>query len=130
MTASARWNAAIAALYISCAVTTRTTFTPAGSARSTGPATRTTSCPRATAAAAQAKPMRPLEGFEIKRTSSMNSRVGPAVTRNRTGGIYDWGSAIDNRLAEQLLDRREDVRRFGQAADRVGAAGEEALAGL
>jgi NAD(P)-dependent dehydrogenase (short-subunit alcohol dehydrogenase family) len=47
----------------------------------TGPERSVTLCPRRAAAAATAYPMRPLEPLVMKRTASMYSRVGPAVTR-------------------------------------------------
>ncbi len=43
--------------------TTSTRRTPSGVARSTGPATRVVSCPARAAAAAMAKPMRPLDSL-------------------------------------------------------------------
>jgi hypothetical protein len=46
-----------------------------------GPATRVTRAPRRAAAAASANPIVPVEPLERKRTGSMASRVGPAVTR-------------------------------------------------
>ncbi len=70
------------AVSISRAETTSIRRTPCGVLSATGPATSVTSCPAARAARATAKPMRPVDGFERKRTGSMNSRVGPAVTRN------------------------------------------------
>src|SRR5688572_1823561 len=71
---------------MSSALSTRTVFTPGGSGRATGPVTRVTSCPARAAATAHAKPILPLEGLERKRTSSMYSRVGPAVTRTLIAG--------------------------------------------
>ena len=58
----------------------------AGAARAatTLAAIRVTSAPRRAAAAARARPMRPLERLPMKRTGSIGSRVPPAVTRTRS----------------------------------------------
>ena len=74
-------NRAIVASYISSAVSTSTRSQPAGVVRFTGPATSMTRAPRSAAACASANPIRPLDRFEMKRTGSMGSRVGPAVMR-------------------------------------------------
>ena len=62
---------------------TSTRRTRGGDASSTGPATSTTSAPRAAARAAMAKPILPVERLPRKRTGSRSSTVGPAVTRTR-----------------------------------------------
>src|SRR3546814_9039502 len=54
-----------------------------GVASVTGPATSTTSAPRRAAAAATAKPILPLLRLPMKRTGSMSSKVGPALTTMR-----------------------------------------------
>ena len=56
---------------------------PGATAGVPGPARNVTSAPRATAAAASAAPILPDERFPMNRTSSMGSRVGPAVTTTR-----------------------------------------------
>ena len=71
-----RWTAAS----MSRAETTSTRVTPLGVLSATGPAMSVTSWPARRAARATAKPIRPVEGLERKRTGSRYSRVGPAVT--------------------------------------------------
>ena len=56
---------------------------PAARATLSGPATRSTLAPRRHAAAASATPILPLLWFEMNRTGSIASRVGPAVTSTR-----------------------------------------------
>src|SRR5688572_2353466 len=59
-----------------------------GGARLAGPEMRVTSCPRANAACAIAYPILPDERLLMKRTGSIASRVGPAVTTNLTRSNY------------------------------------------
>ena len=59
------------------------TLTPGGGATLSGPATRSTLAPRRHAAAASATPILPLLWFEMNRTGSIASRVGPAVISTR-----------------------------------------------
>ena len=54
--------------------------TPGGAARLTGPLTSTTLAPASRAASATAYPIFPELRLVMKRTGSMRSRVGPAVT--------------------------------------------------
>ncbi len=60
-------------------------MTPSGSGSETGPLTKSTVQPAAFAAFAKAKPILPVEGLLTKRTGSKNSRVGPAVIKQRSG---------------------------------------------
>ena len=66
------------------------------------PATIVTSAPRARAASANAKPIRPEERFEIKRTGSIGSRVAPAVINIRSPiksclmDSMDWVVCMDS----------------------------------
>ena len=62
------------------AVPTVTSVTPAGGGSVVGPVISVTSAPRRRATRATAYPMRPLERFDRKRTGSIGSLVGPAVT--------------------------------------------------
>ncbi len=78
---SVRGTSAATAWRNSSVVSTRWAVTPSGSGSSVGPETRITSAPRAYARAANAYPIRPLDGFVTTRTGSRCSRVGPAVTR-------------------------------------------------
>ena len=73
-------------------MTTRTTFTPAGSESAVGPETSTTSAPRRAATFARANPIFPEEGLEMNRTGSIGSRVGPAVTTTRRPEKSLWPS--------------------------------------
>src|SRR5436190_20973688 len=57
---------------------------PGGRAMLAGPEIRVTSCPATRAASATAYPIFPEERLLIKRTGSIASRVGPAVTTNLT----------------------------------------------
>mgnify|MGYP002062386975 CR=1 FL=1 len=68
---------------VKVAVSTSTLVTPAGVARVTGPATRVTCAPCAASALATAKPILPELRLAMKRTGSIGSRVGPAVTSAR-----------------------------------------------
>src|SRR3981081_1993706 len=58
--------------------------TPSGAAMLAGPEINFTSCPAAPAASAIAYPILPEERLLRKRTGSIGSRVGPAVTTNLT----------------------------------------------
>ena len=73
----------ITAASISSAVVTRITSKGTGPGSPTGPRTTVTVAPRAWAACATARPIFPVEGFEMNRTGSIASRVGPAVISTR-----------------------------------------------
>ena len=83
MTATSTGSAASQAASISAAVSTGTSLTPAGKGSWVGPETSTVSAPSAARAAAMAWPCLPEEWFEIYRTGSIGSRVGPLVTSAR-----------------------------------------------
>jgi hypothetical protein len=68
---------------MSAALSTSMRVTPAGVGRLTGPATSTTLAPASRAACATAKPILPELRLLMKRTGSMRSRVGPALTSTR-----------------------------------------------
>jgi hypothetical protein len=68
---------------ISSAVSTKEGVTPAGTFKETGPLTKFTFHPRLRAALASAYPILPEEGLDKKRTGSIHSLVGPAVTKQR-----------------------------------------------
>src|SRR5437588_11641249 len=68
---------------INCAPTGRTILT--------GPEINLTWCPAASAASAIAYPIFPEERLLRKRTGSIASRVGPAVTTNLTRSDYPGG---------------------------------------
>jgi len=80
MTVAARTRRKVSFL-ISSAVTTSTTWMPRGGSRSVGPLVTVTFAPASLAAAANAKPIAPLEALVRKRTGSRYSRVGPDVMR-------------------------------------------------
>ncbi len=84
ITAVASRAACTTASRISRAVPTRTSRACSGGRCSVGPVTRVTRAPRRTAARAMANPIFPEEWLETKRTGSMGSTVGPAVTRIRS----------------------------------------------
>ena len=73
----------ITAFNMSAALSTSMRFTPGGVAMDTGPHTTVTSAPASRAAAATAKPIFPELRLLMKRTGSMRSRVGPAVSNTR-----------------------------------------------
>ena len=75
------WRSAAAC--ISRAELIRVSLTVSGILRLTGPAITATSAPASTAAWATAAPICPELRLLIKRTGSMASRVGPAVTSRR-----------------------------------------------
>ena len=116
-TASASAAAATTASRSSAVVSTRTTFTPAGSARSTLAATRVTWAPRAAAVRASATPWRPEERLPRKRTGSRYSRVPPAETTT-------W------RPRRSSLGRRRGPRTSSAAAKISAGLGQPALAGV
>src|SRR5205809_4951582 len=64
---------------------------PAGRAILAGPEISLTSCPATSAASAIAYPILPDERLLMKRTGSIASRVGPAVTTNLTRSDYPGG---------------------------------------
>src|SRR5437762_14133775 len=64
---------------------------PSGGATLAGPEISFTLCPAARAASAIAYPIFPEERLLIKRTGSIASRVGPAVTTNLTRSDYPGG---------------------------------------
>src|SRR6202051_4434870 len=66
---------------------------PAGGATLAGPEISFTLCPAAIAASAIAYPIFPEERLLIKRTGSIDSRVGPAVTTNLTRLNYPGAPA-------------------------------------
>ena len=68
---------------MSAALSTSTRRTPGGVAQVQGPAISVTSAPASRAAAASAKPIFPELRLLMKRTGSMRSRVGPAVSSTR-----------------------------------------------
>ena len=65
---------------MSSALSTGTTSTKSGGSKETGPDTSVTCAPRCIATLASAYPILPVERLEIKRTGSIASTVGPAVT--------------------------------------------------
>ena len=67
--------------HFACAYHVDSFYFPSGVGRLTGPATSLTFAPKSLRALARAKPIFPLEWLPIKRTGSMFSYVGPAVTR-------------------------------------------------
>ena len=71
------------AAYICSQLSTSTRRTPAGVGSDTGPLTSTTSAPASRIACASAKPILPELRLLTKRTGSMHSRVGPAVSSTR-----------------------------------------------
>ena len=80
---------------MSRALRTRVTSAPAGGSSGVGPMTSRTRAPRASASAATAKPMRPVDRLPRYRTGSRSSQVGPAVTStvrptNRPSGLSSW----------------------------------------
>ncbi len=122
---------------ISSAVSTRTMPTPSGGATVLGTEDHRTSAPRDAASAATATPILPVERFPMKRTGSIGSWVGPAVTTIRTPSrsrspvserttawkissrlghpaeaLVAGGQRPDDRTDEQgtALDERRDVR--------------------
>ena len=77
---SAAGSAASTAARMSAVVGALTRVASAGKVTDVMPWTSVTLAPRATAAAAMATPIRPVERLPMKRTGSMGSAVPPAVT--------------------------------------------------
>ena len=96
-------------MYISSAVSTRTTFNDLGGGVDVGPHTTVTSAPRRRACVASAKPIRPVDRLEMYLTGSIASRVGPAVTRTRTPA-RSFGR-------ERRRHRFDDRGRVGEPSD-------------
>ena len=82
-TAISAGRAASQAASISRAVSTSMRRTPLGADKAVGPLTKVTSAPKAARAEAIAYPCLPEERLVSRRTGSMGSAVGPAVTRAR-----------------------------------------------
>ena len=91
---------------------------PAARRRSSARRRASTSAPRRHAAAASATPILPLLWFEMNRTGSIASRVGPAVTSTRL-------PASDRARLEQSADVREDRFRLRHAPRTVALARRE-----
>ena len=106
---------------MSAALSTSMRFTPGGVAMLTGPQTMVTSAPASRAAAATAKPIFPELRLLMKRTGSMRSRVGPAVSSTRLPA-----SGPDGR--DCVGDSAGELRGLEHAAGADFAAGLVALA--
>ena len=108
MSASALGSARATARLSSSVDSIRWTSTPGGTGSAVGPAIKATSAPRAQAARARAKPMRPLDRLVITRTGSIGSRVGPAVTTTRR----PWNGAAlkSSRSAQALISSGSTIR--------------------
>src|SRR6202171_3305624 len=76
-----------------------------------GPEINVTLCPSANAASSIAYPIFPEERLLIKRTGSIDSRVGPAVTTNLTRSNYPGAPAKIPR-EKQCHPLSTDVRRL------------------
>ena len=110
------------AFNMSAALSTSMRFTPGGVAMLTGPQTMVTSAPASRAAAATAKPIFPELRLLMKRTGSMRSRVGPAVSNTRLPASGPVGAMVFATL-------RRELRRLEHAPGSHFTAGLVALAG-
>ena len=82
-TYSAPLAARLVTVSISRVDVTRCVSSPEGGDSVVGPRTSTTLAPRRASSRAISIPIRPVEAFDRNRTSSIASRVGPAVTTTR-----------------------------------------------